>query len=58
MVGAIKEDSKSARLKQSMQLLCILGCTEMQGFLFSPAISVTEIRRLLLAHRGRTVSAA
>jgi EAL domain-containing protein (putative c-di-GMP-specific phosphodiesterase class I) len=39
-------------------MLYTLGCTEMQGFLFSPAISTTEIRRLLLTHRGRTVSAA
>ena len=39
-------------------LLYILGCTEMQGFLFSPAIPAAEIRRLLLSHRGRAVSAA
>ena len=50
--------AEGVETEQQRNLLCILGCTEMQGFLFSPAISVTEIRRLLLAHRGRTVSAA
>jgi EAL domain-containing protein (putative c-di-GMP-specific phosphodiesterase class I) len=39
-------------------LLYILGCTEMQGYLFSPAISAAEVRRLLLADRGRAMSAA
>ena len=39
-------------------LLYILGCTEMQGFLFSPAIPAAEVGRLLLSHRGRAVSAA
>ena len=43
---------------QQRNLLFVLGCTEMQGFLFSPAITAAEIRRLLLAHRGRAVSAA
>jgi diguanylate cyclase (GGDEF)-like protein len=40
------------------ELLRKLGCTEMQGFLFSPAIPAAEIRRLLMSHRGRGVSAA
>ena len=35
-----------------------LGCTEMQGFLFSPAVPAAEIRRILREHRGRDVSAA
>jgi EAL domain-containing protein (putative c-di-GMP-specific phosphodiesterase class I) len=39
-------------------LLHILGCTEMQGDLFSPAVPAAEVRRLLLTHRGRAVSAA
>ena len=36
---------------------CILGCTEMQGHLFSPAIPAADVRRLLLSHRGRAMSA-
>jgi diguanylate cyclase (GGDEF)-like protein len=35
-----------------------IGCTEMQGYLFSPAVSAGDIRRMLLEHRGRGVSAA
>lgn len=50
--------AEGVETEQQRNLLYILGCTEMQGYLFSPAISAVEIRRLLLAHRGRTVSAA
>ena len=41
-----------------MELLRELGCTEMQGYLFSPAISCAEIQRLLHARRDEAVSAA
>ena len=41
-----------------MELLRELGCTEMQGYLFSPAISCTEIQRLLHARGDEAVSAA
>jgi diguanylate cyclase (GGDEF)-like protein len=41
-----------------MELLRELGCTEMQGYLFSPAISGAEIQRLLHARRDEAVSAA
>ncbi|ANW01290.1 putative bifunctional diguanylate cyclase/phosphodiesterase [Bradyrhizobium icense] len=43
---------------QQRNLLYILGCTEMQGYLFSPAISAVEVRRLLLTHSGMAMSAA
>ena len=43
---------------QQRNLLRILGCDEMQGYLFSPAIPAAEVRRLLFSHRGRAVSAA
>jgi diguanylate cyclase (GGDEF)-like protein len=43
---------------QQRNLLYILGCDEMQGYLFSPAIPAAELRRLLLSHRGTAVSAA
>jgi len=33
-----------------------LGCTEMQGYLFSPAIPATDIRRLLQSGRDRAVA--
>ena len=50
--------AEGVETEQQRNLLYILGCTEMQGWLFSPAISAVEIRRLLLSHRGRKVSAA
>jgi diguanylate cyclase (GGDEF)-like protein len=50
--------AEGVETEQQRNLLYILGCTEMQGYLFSPAISALEIRRLLLSHRGRNVSAA
>ena len=50
--------AEGVETEQQRNMLYTLGCTEMQGFLFSPAISTTEIRRLLLTHRGRAVSAA
>jgi diguanylate cyclase (GGDEF)-like protein len=41
-----------------MELLRELGCTEMQGYLFSPAITGAEIQRLLHARRHEAASAA
>ena len=39
-------------------LLRALGCTEMQGFLFSPAVPAADFLRLMLAHRERILGAA
>jgi EAL domain-containing protein (putative c-di-GMP-specific phosphodiesterase class I) len=50
--------AEGVETEQQRSLLFSLGCTEMQGFLFSPAIAAVDIRRLLLSHRGRAVSAA
>jgi diguanylate cyclase (GGDEF)-like protein len=50
--------AEGVETEQQRNLLYILGCTEMQGFLFSPAIPAAEVRRLLLTHRGRAMSAA
>jgi diguanylate cyclase (GGDEF)-like protein len=41
-----------------MELLRELGCTEMQGYLFSPAIPSAEIQLLLHARGGQAASAA
>ncbi|WP_433994337.1 putative bifunctional diguanylate cyclase/phosphodiesterase [Bradyrhizobium lablabi] len=49
--------AEGVETEQQRNLLHILGCTEMQGFLFSPAIPAAEIRRLLLSPRGKAVSA-
>jgi EAL domain-containing protein (putative c-di-GMP-specific phosphodiesterase class I) len=40
------------------ELLRELGCTEMQGYLFSPPVSGAEITRLLPAARDKAASAA
>jgi diguanylate cyclase (GGDEF)-like protein len=40
------------------ELLRKLGCTEMQGFLFSPAVPAADIRRMLRLRERRNVSAA
>jgi diguanylate cyclase (GGDEF)-like protein len=50
--------AEGVETEQQRNLLRILGCTEMQGYLFSPAIPAIEIRQLLRSHRGRAVSAA
>ncbi|MDB5579994.1 MAG: diguanylate cyclase/phosphodiesterase [Bradyrhizobium sp.] len=39
------------------KMLRALGCNEMQGYLYSPAIPASDIR-LLLASRGRVAGAA
>jgi len=50
--------AEGVETEHQRNLLYILGCTEMQGYLFSPAISAVAVRRLLLSHRGRAMSAA
>jgi diguanylate cyclase (GGDEF)-like protein len=50
--------AEGVETEQQRNLLYILGCTEMQGYLFSPAIPAADVRRLLLSHRGRAMSAA
>ncbi len=44
--------AEGVETEQQRNLLHILGCTEMQGYLFSPAIPAVEIRRLLRSHRA------
>ncbi len=50
--------AEGVETEQQKELLRVLGCTEMQGYLFSPAISAVEIRQSLRTHRSRAVSAA
>jgi diguanylate cyclase (GGDEF)-like protein len=50
--------AEGVETEQQKNLLYILGCNEMQGYLFSPAIPAVEVRRLLLTHSGRAMSAA
>jgi diguanylate cyclase (GGDEF)-like protein len=50
--------AEGVETEQQRNLLHILGCNEMQGYLFSPAVPAAEVRRLLLTHSGRAMSAA
>ena len=50
--------AEGVETEQQRNLLYILGCNEMQGYLFSPAVPAAEVRRLLLTHSGRAMSAA
>jgi diguanylate cyclase (GGDEF)-like protein len=50
--------AEGVETERQMELLRELGCTEMQGYLFSPAISAAEIQRLLLSRRDEAASAA
>jgi diguanylate cyclase (GGDEF)-like protein len=45
--------AEGVETEQQKQLLRALGCTEMQGFLFSPAIPAGDIAQLLRAQDGR-----
>ena len=45
--------AEGVETKQQQQLLRALGCSEMQGYLFSPAKPAAEIRQLLFAHREK-----
>ena len=50
--------AEGVETEQQRELLRMLGCTEMQGYLFSPAIPAAELRDLLQSHRAKVVSAA
>lgn len=39
-------------------MLHILGCTEMQGYLFSRPVPAADIRKLLSSYREKTASVA
>jgi EAL domain-containing protein (putative c-di-GMP-specific phosphodiesterase class I) len=43
---------------EQQDLLRALGCTEMQGYLFSPPKPAAEIRQLLFGHRAKTAAVA
>jgi predicted signal transduction protein with EAL and GGDEF domain len=44
--------AEGVETRQQQELLRALGCSEMQGYLFSSAKPAAEIRQLLLAHRA------
>ncbi len=50
--------AEGVETEPQMRLLRELGCTEMQGYLFSPAVPAAEIRALLHPRRDGAASAA
>jgi hypothetical protein len=49
--------AEGVETQQQQQLLRALGCSEMQGHLFSPAKPAAEIRQLFLSDRQRSTAA-
>jgi diguanylate cyclase (GGDEF)-like protein len=45
--------AEGVETEQQRELLRALGCTEMQGYLFSPAKPAAEVRRLLLGRQSK-----
>jgi diguanylate cyclase (GGDEF)-like protein len=50
--------AEGVETERQRDLLRGLGCTEMQGYLFSPPRPAADIRQLLFAHRGKSVAVA
>ena len=50
--------AEGVETEQQVELLRTLGCTEMQGYFFSPAISAVKLSKLVLLGRGMAVDAA
>jgi diguanylate cyclase (GGDEF)-like protein len=50
--------AEGVETKAQQELLRALGCSEMQGYLFSPAKPSAEVRRLLISHRERPTALA
>jgi diguanylate cyclase (GGDEF)-like protein len=50
--------AEGVETQAQLDVLRTLGCNEMQGYLYSPAISAAEISKLLRSRRERTAGAA
>jgi EAL domain-containing protein (putative c-di-GMP-specific phosphodiesterase class I) len=50
--------AEGVETEQQRDLLRTFGCTEMQGYLFSPAKSAAELKRLFFSYRERLVAVA
>jgi EAL domain-containing protein (putative c-di-GMP-specific phosphodiesterase class I) len=50
--------AEGVETNQQRELLRALGCTEMQGYLFSAPKPASEIRQLLFAHRAKPAAVA
>ena len=50
--------AEGVETEQQLEILRKLGCTEMQGYLFSPAIPAAEIPQLFLSSRAMALAVA
>jgi diguanylate cyclase (GGDEF)-like protein len=50
--------AEGVETQRQLELLRALGCTEMQGYLFSPPRPAAEARQMLFAHRSRPTAVA
>ena len=50
--------AEGVETQQQQQLLRALGCSEMQGYLFSPPKPAAEIKRLFFSHSEQSTAAA
>ncbi len=50
--------AEGVETKQQQQILRMLGCSEMQGYLFSPAKPAAEIKQLFFAHAKKSPAVA
>ncbi len=50
--------AEGVETQQQRELLRALGCSEMQGYLFSPAQPVAELKRLFFSHGARREAVA
>ena len=50
--------AEGVETEQQRDMLRALGCSEMQGWLFSPARSGADIRQLFFAHQEKTAAVA
>ncbi len=54
----MRTTAEGVETEQQREMLLGFGCTEMQGYLFSPARPVAEVRQLLSGAKGKGVVAA
>jgi EAL domain-containing protein (putative c-di-GMP-specific phosphodiesterase class I) len=50
--------AEGVETRQQQQILRTLGCSEMQGYLFSAAKPAAEIRQLLFSHASKSPAVA
>jgi diguanylate cyclase (GGDEF)-like protein len=50
--------AEGVETQRQQEMLRALGCTEMQGYLFSPPKPAAEVQRILLAHRALQIAVA